>query len=50
MDRQDEALAEAVHRAETELKEKINGKDYTVDHAARKCKILDKYATLTPIP
>jgi hypothetical protein len=24
--------------------EQVNGKDYTVDHAARKCKILDKYA------
>lgn len=22
----------------------VNGKDYTVDHSARKCKILDKYA------
>lgn len=27
-----------------ELKEKVNGKDYTIDHKARKCKILDKYA------
>ncbi|KAK3267466.1 hypothetical protein CYMTET_23979 [Cymbomonas tetramitiformis] len=37
------ALAESVEQAQAEMKEKVNGQDYTIDSKVKKCKMLDRF-------
>jgi len=37
-------LANDIMAAQTEMDQQVNGRDYTVDHAAKRVKMLDKYA------